>query len=61
MGASDLPLGVCQRIEQRWSAQFKRLQEERDLKARTASPEQGDDQHDGAPVDLVEWGRQRER
>lgn len=32
MGASDLPLGVRQRIEQRWSAQIKRLQQERDLK-----------------------------
>lgn len=32
MGASDLPLGIRQRIEQRWSAQIKRLQQERDLK-----------------------------
>ena len=60
MGASDLPLGVCQRIEQRWSAQLKRLQEERDLRARAASTHLDDDQEGGAPVDIVEWGKQRE-
>jgi len=43
MTASNLPLGVCQRIEQRWSAQLKRLQEERDLKAKAASPDLVDD------------------
>jgi hypothetical protein len=61
MSASNLPLGVCQRIEQRWTAQIKRLQEERDLKAKTASPDTVDDQEGGALVDVVAWGKQRDR
>jgi hypothetical protein len=60
MSASNLPLGVCQRIEQRWSAQIKRLQEERDLKARAAAPDANDDHTSIAPVDIVQWGKQRD-
>jgi hypothetical protein len=61
MTASNLPLGVCQRIEQRWSAQIKRLQEERDLKAKAASPDLVDDHEGGALVAAIEWGKQRDR
>ena len=61
MSASNLPLGVCQRIEQRWTAQLKRLQEERDLKAKVASPELVDEREGGALVGVVEWGKQRDR
>ena len=61
MSASNLPLGVCQRIEQRWTAQIKRLQEERDLKAKVTSPELVDDHEGGALVDVVDWGKQRDR
>jgi hypothetical protein len=60
MSASNLPLGVCQRIEQRWSAQIKRLQAERDLKAKAAVSDLGDDSTSTAPVDIVEWGKQRD-
>jgi hypothetical protein len=61
MSASNLPLGVCQRIEQRWTAQIKRLQEERDLKAKATSPELVDEQEGAALVGVVEWGKQRDR
>jgi hypothetical protein len=59
MGASDLPLGVRQRIEQRWSAQLKRMQEERDLKDKGA-PHQGDDAATGSLVEVAEWGKPRD-
>lgn len=61
MSATNLPLGVCQRIEQRWTAQIKRQQEERDLKARATSPELVDEREGGALVGVVEWGKQRDR
>lgn len=61
MSASNLPLSVCQRIEQRWSAQIKRLQAERDLKAKAAAPKLVDDRERGALVAAVEWGKQRDR
>jgi hypothetical protein len=61
MSASNLPLGVCQRIEQRWTAQIKRLQEERDLKAKATSPELVDEQEGAALVGVVEWGKPRDR
>ena len=60
MSATNLPLGVCQRIEQRWSQQIKRLQAERDLKAKAALSDLGDDTTSTAPVDIVEWGKQRD-
>lgn len=58
MGASDLPLGVRQRIEQRWSAQLKRMQEERDLKDK-AAPHQ-DDAVTGSLVEISDWGKPRD-
>jgi len=61
MSASNLPLGVCQRIEQRWSAQIKRQQEERDLKAKAAVSDLGEDNTSIAPVAIVEWGKQRDQ
>ena len=58
MGASDLPLGVRQRIEQRWSAQLKRMQEERDLKDK-AAPHR-DDAVPGSLVEISDWGKPRD-
>ena len=58
MSASDLPLGVRQRIEQRWSAQLKRMQEERDLKDK-AAPHQ-DDAVAGSLVEISDWGKPRD-
>lgn len=59
MGASDLPLGVRQRIEQRWSAQLKRMQEERDLKEKAAAAHQ-DDAVTGSLVEIADWGKPRD-
>ena len=58
MGASDLPLGVRQRIEQRWSAQLKRMQEERDLKDKAALHQ--DDAVAGSLVEISDWGKPRD-
>ena len=60
MGASDLPLGVRQRIEQRWSAQLKRMQEERDLKDKLAAPHQDDDADAGSLIEISDWGKPRD-
>ena len=60
MGASDLPLGVRQRIEQRWSAQLKRMQEERDLKDKAAIPPDGEDVSAGGLIEIAEWGKPRD-
>ena len=59
MGAYDLPLGVRQRIEQRWSAQLKRMQEERDLKDKAAAPHH-DDAVAGSLVEITDWGKPRD-
>jgi hypothetical protein len=60
MGASDLPLGVCQRIEQRWSAQIKRLQAERDLKNKMAATPHRDDGAQSRLVEIADWTKPRD-
>jgi hypothetical protein len=58
MGASDLPLGVRQRIEQRWSAQLKRMQEERDLKDKGAAVHP--DKDAVSLIEISDWGKPRD-
>lgn len=58
MGATDLPLDVRQRIESRWSAQMKRLQQQRDPEGDASRPP-GGDPDDRSLVDLANWGKQR--
>ena len=60
MGASDLPLGVRQRIEQRWSAQLKRMQAERDIKDKAATGSDGDDVRAGGLIEIAEWCKPRD-
>jgi len=60
MGASDLPLGVRQRIEQRWSAQLKRQQAERDLKTKLTVTPHPDGGADKKLVELADWTKPRD-
>jgi hypothetical protein len=59
MGASDLPLDIQQRIEQRWSAQIKRHQQEREHEARANSPASSDAQDARGLIHIADWGRRR--
>ena len=60
MGANDLPLGVRQRIEQRWSAQLKRMQAERDIKDKAAIQPDGDDGNASGLIEIAGWCKPRE-
>ena len=60
MGANDLPLGVRQRIEQRWSAQLKRMQAERDIKDKAAAQLDGGERPTGDLVEIAGWCKPRD-